>query len=128
MIGLVFADAIERLIETQFWVAERQDVTINFVEPRSSVARLALARLPGVVAVEPQRSVAVRARAGYRERYVSLTGVSPDARLRRIVGQDGRAIQLPASGVVLSKMLGDILDVRPAITFAWKCSRVSVRL
>ena len=60
MIGFVFNDAIERLIETQFWVAERQDVTINFVEPRSGNARLALARLPGVVAVEPQRAVAVR--------------------------------------------------------------------
>ncbi len=113
MIGLVFADAIERLIQTQFWIAERQDVTINFVEPRSSVARLALARLPGVVSVEPQRSVAVRARAGYRERYVALTGMSPDARLRRVVDQDGRAIQMPASGVVLSKMLGEILDVKP---------------
>jgi putative ABC transport system permease protein len=113
MIGFVFNDAIERLIETQFWVAERQDVTINFVEPRSSAARLELARLPGVVAIEPQRSVAVRVRAGYRERYVSLTGVSPDARLRRIVDQDGRPIQIPAAGVVLSRMLGQILDIGP---------------
>ena len=112
MIGFVFNDAIERLIETQFWVAERQDVTINFVEPRSGSARLALARLPGVVAVEPQRSVAVRVRAGYRERYVALTGVSPEARLRRIVDQQGRAIQMPAGGVVLSRMLGDVLGVR----------------
>jgi putative ABC transport system permease protein len=113
MIGFVFNDAIESLIQTQFWVAERQDVTINFVEPRSSAARLELARLPGVVAVEPQRSVAVRVRAGYRERYVSLTGVSPDARLRRIVDQEGRPIQMPATGVVLSRMLGQILDVGP---------------
>ena len=113
MIGFVFSDAIERLIETQFWIAERQDVTIAFVEPRSSEVRLALARLPGVMAVEPQRSVAVRVRAGYRERYVSLTGISPDARLRRIVDQDGRAIQLPAAGVVLSAMLAKILEIAP---------------
>ena len=113
MIGFVFSDAIESLIQTQFWVAERQDVTVNFVEPRSSAARLELARLPGVVAVEPQRSVAVRVRAGYRERYVSLTGISPDARLRRVVDQAGRPIQMPAAGVVLSRMLGQILDVGP---------------
>jgi putative ABC transport system permease protein len=116
MIGFVFADAIERLIETQFWVAERQDVTIAFVEPRSSEARLALARLPGVVSVEPQRTVAVRARAGFRERYVALTGVSPDFRLRRIVDQNGRSIEIPAGGVVLSQMLGKILEVRPGDT------------
>ena len=35
MIGLVFSDAIDRLIETQFWIAERQDVTVSFVEPRA---------------------------------------------------------------------------------------------
>ena len=113
MIGFVFSDAIERLIDTQFWIAERQDVTVAFVEPRSSDVSLALARLPGVIAVEPQRSVAVRVRAGYRERYVALTGVSPDARLRRIVDQDGRAIQLPAGGVVLSAMLAKILEITP---------------
>ena len=37
MIGFVFSDAIERLIETQFWLAERQDVTVGFVEPRSAM-------------------------------------------------------------------------------------------
>jgi putative ABC transport system permease protein len=113
MIGFIFSDAIEDLIHTQFWVAERQDVTVNFVEPRSSAARLELARLPGVVAVEPQRSVAVRVRAGYRERYVALTGISADARLRRIVDQEGRPIQVPAAGVLLSRMLGQILEVGP---------------
>ena len=39
MVGFVFADAIDRLIETQFWVAERQDVTVDFVEPRSPTPR-----------------------------------------------------------------------------------------
>ena len=33
MIGFVFTDAIEQLIQTQFWEAERQDVTVSFVEP-----------------------------------------------------------------------------------------------
>ena len=113
MIGLVFSDAMDRLIETQFWIAERQDVTISFVEPRADAARLSLARLSGVIAVEPQRSVAVRVRAGHRERYVSLTGVPPNPRFKRIVDRDGRTLPMPASGVVLSKMLGDVLGVTP---------------
>ena len=65
MIGFVFTDAIDHLIQTQFWDAERQDVTVNFVEPRDESVRYALERLPGVVAVEPQRTVAVRIRSGY---------------------------------------------------------------
>jgi putative ABC transport system permease protein len=113
MVGFVFSDAIERLIETQFWLAERQDVAVNFVEPRSDAARHALARLPGVMAVEPQRSVAVRVRSGHRERYLSLTGVPPTPRFRLIVDRDGGRLQMPASGVVLSKILGDVLGVGP---------------
>ncbi len=116
MIGLVFADAIDRLIATQFWVAERQDVTVSFVEPRSDLARHALARLPGVVAVEPERAVAVRVRSGHRERYVSLTGVPPSPRFKRIVDHHGRAIRMPPSGVVMSRMLADVLGAAPGDT------------
>jgi putative ABC transport system permease protein len=113
MIGFVFADAIERLIETQFWVAERQDVTVSFVEPRSEAAQYALSRLPGVIAVEPQRIVAVRVRSGFRERYLAITGVPATPRFKRIVDRNGRAIQMPASGVVLSQTLANVLEVRP---------------
>ena len=100
MIGFVFTEAMDRLILTQFWVSERQDVTVTFVEPRSESAIHALARLPGVMAVEPQRSVAVRIRSGHRQRYLAITGVPPDPRFKRIVDRNGRAIRLPPSGVV----------------------------
>jgi putative ABC transport system permease protein len=111
MVGFVFGDAMEQLIVTQFWEAERQDVTVGFVEPRSSDARHALQRLPGVVAVEPQRTVAARIRAGHRQRYVAITGVPEVPRLRRIITRDGVAVRLPPSGVVLSQMLADVLGV-----------------
>jgi len=113
MIGFVFNDAIDRLMLTQFWGAERQDVTVTFIEPRGESARYALARLPGVVAVEPQRTVAARIRSGYRERYLSITGVPPTPRFRRIVDRDGREIRLPPSGVVLSLTLANVLGVVP---------------
>jgi len=111
MIGFVFVDAVDRLITTQFSVTERQDVTVNFVEPRSADARHALARLPGVIAVEPQRIVAARVRAGHRERYLAITGIDEGARLRRIVDGSGREVRLAPSGVVLSKTLADVLGV-----------------
>jgi putative ABC transport system permease protein len=113
MVGFVFSEAMERLIATQFWIAERQDVTVAFVEPRADAARLALARLPGVIAVEPQRSVAVRVRFGHRERYVSLTGVPAEPRFKRIVDRDGRTIAMPAAGIVVSRILAEVLGVRP---------------
>ena len=112
MVGLIFVGAMERLIATQFWVAERQDVTVTFVEPRSGAATLALARVPGVMTVEPQRVVAARIRAGHRDRYLAVTGVAAAPRLRRIVDRDGRAMRMPPDGLVLSRVLADALDVR----------------
>ncbi len=113
MIGFVFNDAIDRLMLTQFWEAERQDVTVTFVEPRDESARFALARLPGVVAVEIQRTVAAHARSGHRDRYITITGVPPNPRFKRIVDRDGRAVRLPPSGVVLSTTLAGVLGVAP---------------
>jgi putative ABC transport system permease protein len=111
VVGFVFTDAIERLIMTQFWDAERQDVTVTFVEPRSQRAYYELARLPGVVTVEPQRMVPVRIRAGHRERYLAVTGMAADQRLRRVVDRYGRPVRVPPSGVVLSAILSQVLGV-----------------
>jgi putative ABC transport system permease protein len=113
MIGFVFNDATDRLLLTQFSEAERQDVTVNFIEPRDETARYALARMPGVIAVEPQRSVAARIRSGHRDRYLSVTGVPYTPRFKRIVDRDGREIRLPPSGVVLSLTLANVLGVVP---------------
>jgi len=113
MIGFVFNDAIDRLMLTQFWDAERQDVTVNFIEPRDESVRFALERLPGVVAVETQRTVAARIRSEFRDRYLSITGVSPNQRFKRIVDRDGREIRMPPSGVVLSLILAHVLGVVP---------------
>jgi putative ABC transport system permease protein len=118
MIGFVFTDAIERLIQVQFWQAERQDVTVFFVEPRSDAARHELTRLPGVLAVEPIRNVPVRVRSGHRQRYLfgGITGMPPTPRFRHIIHRDGRSIPPPAAGLVMSAMLARVLDVHPGDT------------
>ena len=116
VVGFVFIDAMDELITTQFSVAERQDVTVSFVEPRSADARHALARLPGVIAVEPQRVVAARIRAGHRHRNLAITGALPDARLRRAVDRRGLAVRVPPMGLVLSGLLAEVLGVTPGDT------------
>jgi putative ABC transport system permease protein len=69
-----------------------------------------------VVAVEPQRVVAARIRAGHRHRNIAITGVLPDARLRRIVDSRGRAVSVPPEGLVLSRLLAEVLGVAPGAT------------
>ena len=111
MVGLVMFDAMEHLITNQFWVAERQDAAVAFTEPRSAHVQHELARLPGVMAVEPQRSVAVRVRFEHRERHLSIVGIRPDNRFQRIVDEDGRTVPPSRSGVVVSKALAERLGV-----------------
>jgi putative ABC transport system permease protein len=111
MVGLVFTEIMDRQIVTQFSEVERQDVSVTFTNPRGSDAQHALARLPGVLAIEPVRTVAVRVRAGHRQRNLLLTGTSAVARLHRAIDVDGRLVRVPPAGVVMSKALADVLDV-----------------
>ncbi|MBM3777833.1 MAG: FtsX-like permease family protein [Acidimicrobiia bacterium] len=111
LVGFTFIDVIDHLITLQFSFAERQDVTVSFVEPQSSDVRYALSRLPGVLISEPQRTVAARLRAGHRFRTVGITGTSTDATLRRIIDMDGTVIPLPSNGLVLSRPLAEVLGV-----------------
>lgn len=111
--GVGFVDAMEQLIETQFYVAERQHVTLTFVEPASPDVSYGVSRLPGVLLAEPQRVVPARLRAGPRARTLAITGVPAVPVLRRIVDLYGEVMDLPAGGVVLSAVLARVLDVGP---------------
>jgi len=113
MVGLVMFDAMERLIGTTFWVAERQDAAVTFIEPRSASIRYELARLPGVLAVEPQRAVAARVRSAHRDRTLSIIGIETSGTLQRITDGQGRVFPPPPSGVAVSRTLAQLLAVQP---------------
>jgi putative ABC transport system permease protein len=112
-VGLAFIDIMDLLINRQFVQAMRQDATVAFVEPRSGRALFDVRQLPGVMDVEPVRSVPVRVRAGHRTRTLAITALPEDPRLNRIMDRQGRVRTLPADGLVLSEILGEILDVGP---------------
>ena len=113
LIGFGFIDAMEVLIARQFNDGMRQDVTVTFVEPRSSAALHGMASMPGVMSVEPMRVVPARLRVGARSRTLALTGLNPDPDLNRVVDQQGRPRPLPPEGLVLSRMLGVVLGAGP---------------
>ena len=111
MVGMVMLDAMDRLIGTQFWIAERQDAAIQFVEPRSSNVRYEIAHLPGVTAVEPLRAITARVSSAPQPRPVAVFGIDRANRFQRVVDGEGRVIELPPSGVAISRMLGSALRV-----------------
>ena len=113
LVGLSFFDVLNLLMDQQFSMATRQDATVALVEPRSARAGHDVRHLPGVVDYEPMRSVPARLRGEHHTRTLAITGLSSDPRLNRVVDRYGRSFSLPLEGMVLSKILGGILDVRP---------------
>ncbi len=112
-VGFSLIDAMDQLIFTEFVVAERQQMTIRFVEPLSPDALFAVARLPGVERVEPERVVPVRLRAGPRHRTLAIIGLPREPELKRVVDREGHVLRPPAGGLVLSAILARALGVVP---------------
>ena len=111
VVGLFFIDSIDEVMFVQFNVAQRQDVTVTFVEPASARALYELERLPGVVTAEPLRAVPVRLRAGHRSRQTAITGLPDGARLQRVIDSSLEPVRLPPEGLVLSTKLAEVLAV-----------------
>ena len=113
IMGVFFTDAMDHLLYVQYGIAQREDMTVSFIEPTSTAAVHELAGLRGVRYAEPFRSVPVRLRHGHRSQDAGLEGIPPDAYLRRVIDMQLQPISIPRDGVVLSERLGDILDVVP---------------
>src|SRR5690606_8620102 len=108
---LFFLDAIEEMIDVYFNVANRHDVEVTFVEPRSRAAYFELLRAPGVLRGEPYRAVSVRLRNGYLEERIGLLGVPLDADLSRMIDTASRPVVPPPGGLVLSSDVADELRI-----------------
>ena len=104
-------DASDRLIAIQLRTAQREDLSVAFVSPRSIAAARELAAVAGISRVEPFRMVAARLRAGQHVRTGAITGLDAGSSLRRLVDMEGFIHAIPPTGVVLSTSMADALAV-----------------
>ncbi len=104
-------DSIDYIIRVQFNIAARQDVSVGFYEARPMDTMHAVEHLPGVMRVEPYRTVPARLTNGRFSRRVSITGVRPGDDLNRLINSDLQVVQVPKTGLMLSKKLADLLHV-----------------
>lgn len=111
-IGFFMFDSVNYMMDMQFRQVQREDINLSFREITPDSIRHDLAALDGVSRVETFRMIAARLRNGHREDEVGIQGLSADGELRRVMNADGKALALPARGLVLSSMLAQRLDVR----------------
>jgi putative ABC transport system permease protein len=110
-VGFYFYDAINRIIEVQFYHAMRDDVQITFIKPLSGEVRYEITELPAVRRGEMFRAVPARLRFGHRSRRVGLLGLESGGSLRKIVDQNFQTQSLPPDGIILTKHLAEILGI-----------------
>jgi len=116
MIGPYQRNALNTMIDVQFNLVQRDDVTVSFYEPTSRKAVHELAGLPGVDRAEPFRQVAAEVAFGHRSHRMAVLGLERDADLRRLLDTDLRAVPLPGEGVLLTDYLAEQLQVGPGDT------------
>jgi putative ABC transport system permease protein len=120
-------DGIDYLLTFQWDVAQRQNVTVSLIEPSSASAIGDLYSLPGVMKVEPLRSVPARLRYGHQSRRLGVMGLTQGAFLNRLLDANARPVQLPPDGLLVSAKLAEILGAKPGTSSSSKCRKAADR-
>jgi len=113
MVGNFQEDAIDYMIGVQFGLAQRQDLTVTFVEATERSAVFELASLPGVLRAEPFRAVPVELHAGHRTHRTGIQGFENAGELHRTLDARLQPVEFPAEGLLLTDYLGEKLGVGP---------------
>jgi putative ABC transport system permease protein len=116
VMGNFFRDAIEVIVDTQFNLGMRGDVIVWTTDTVDTAAARELARLPGVVQVEPGRRSIVRLVHGNRSENAIVDGYVPQPKLQRAIDVDQRVRAPGRFGLVVTDRLADKVGVRPGDT------------
>jgi len=106
-------DGIVFLLDFQWTLAQRQDVTVTLIEPGSAAAFNDIRHFPGVIHAEEFRSVPVRLRFGHRSHRLAVTGVPPATLLNRALDEHGNPLAVPPEGLLISAKLAEMLEAGP---------------
>jgi putative ABC transport system permease protein len=112
VMGNFFRDAIDVVVDTQFNLGLRGDVSLWSAEPMHESVRHELARLPGVTMVEASRFVPVIFVNGHRRERGMVRGYAPRPELYRVIDAQGREVLLEGRGLVLTDRLAAKLGLR----------------
>jgi putative ABC transport system permease protein len=105
--------SFDEILDQAYFRARHWTDFVGFAENRDVSAVASVGRMPGVIAAEPARFAAIRARANGREQRGFITGLDPAAWSTRPLDAADQVVPLKGRGVVLSSTLARRLDVQP---------------
>lgn len=112
ILGNFFRDAIGKIVDTQFTLAMRSDISVWMTDPVPASAGQGLARLDGVLQVEPARYVPVTLIHEHRRERNQIRGYPPDPQLWRVIDVKDRAHAIPEDGLLMTDRLATKLGLR----------------
>lgn len=111
LMGQFFSGATDYMIEIQFRMAQRDDLTVTFNEPTSYNARHSMDSIEGVDYTEVFRASPVRLRNGHKEYRSVIQGIQPRGDLFRLLNTDLSTVEVPPAGILLPPHLASILEI-----------------
>ena len=112
VVSLFSVDSIEHMIDVSFFLSQRQDATLSLSEEQHERVLQAAANLPGVMRVEPFRSVLVRMRHGQFEKKLAVHGKPRRPQLFRVIDRQWKPIVLPEDGLVVDTRVAELLRLK----------------
>ncbi len=112
IVGSFSLDSLDYLIEFQFRKAQRQDLTVGFIEPATASVVYELSNLDGVLDSETMRAAASRICFKHRSRRIGITGLEPNPQLFRLLNSDEEVVQIPEHGLMLNSKLAEVLGCK----------------
>jgi putative ABC transport system permease protein len=107
-------DAISWMVEVQYGLSSREDLSVMFTDPTPRRALYSLRDVEGVRHAEGFRSVPARLVHGHRGYRMSLTGIDPAGELQRVLDAELQPVGIPPEGVILTDYLAEeILHIAP---------------
>jgi putative ABC transport system permease protein len=106
-------DTIDYVIDHQFALSQRQDMTLTFHENASASALSDVKHMDGILDAEPFRSVPVRIRHEHRSKRLGLMGLDAQPMLFRVIDDRNHGRQFPdGGGLAITRKLAELIDAR----------------
>lgn len=112
ILSFFMEDSMDYLMDVQYQIIQREDVSVGFIESKPYKALEEIKALPGVLSVEPMRSVPVYFKHQHLKKRGVITGLTQHPKLRRVIDEKLTAVNMPDSGIVLNKKLANILQLK----------------
>lgn len=111
MTGSFQRTTVNYMLDVQYGMAQREDISVMFNEPTPYRARFEIAALDGVRRVEVQRTVPVQLHVGNRSYRTAIRGLEAGGDIQRVLDAGLVPVVPPQEGMLLTDYLGEMLGV-----------------